>query len=48
MEIRIELIDTLRDINVSLSKVTSDEQQAILLNAKTNVLIALQKYEMEE
>lgn len=48
MEIRIELIDTLRDINISLNRVTSDKQQAILLNAKTNVLMALQKYEVEE
>ena len=40
-----ELLNTLEVINERLKYLTSDEEGAILLNAKVNALLALQKYE---
>jgi hypothetical protein len=43
--VKDELYDTLEAIKKNLERVTSDEEQAILLNAKATTLLALQKYE---
>jgi hypothetical protein len=45
IDVKTELLNTLEVINNNLKQVTSDEEHAILLNAKANTLLALQKYE---
>ena len=45
ISIEEELLNTLRVIDNNLKQVTSDEEHAILLNARVNALMSLQKYE---
>jgi len=45
VDIEAQLLNTLDEINSTLKHMSNNEKRAVLLNAKANTLLALQKYE---